>query len=118
MTEVREFVRHNAPRPQEGDAATNPSAENLSSLIRRVAGASAEEIEQAILELHRVRNMLESEGERLSTEITRYASLNQHLMKGMKAVAENLKRWKGESGNHERALADFKARWLGADKLP
>jgi hypothetical protein len=50
MTEVHEFVRHYAPRRQEGDAAANP--ENLNSL-RRVAGASVEEIEQVILELQR-----------------------------------------------------------------
>ena len=51
MTEVHEFVRRYAPRRQEGDAAANP--ENLNSLIRRVAGASVEEIEQVILELQR-----------------------------------------------------------------
>ena len=53
MTEVHEFVRRYAPRRQKGDAAANPSVENLSSLIQRVAGASVEEIEQVILELQR-----------------------------------------------------------------
>jgi hypothetical protein len=75
MTEVHEFVRRYAPRRQKGDAAANPSAENLNSLIRRVAGASVEEIEQVILELQSVRDMLDRESERLRAEITRYATL-------------------------------------------
>jgi hypothetical protein len=65
MTEVHEFVRRYAPRRQEGDAAANPYAENLNSLIRRVADASVKEIEQVILELQSVRGR---------AEITRYAS--------------------------------------------
>jgi hypothetical protein len=118
MTEVHEFVRRYAPRRQKGDAAANPSVENLSSLIQRVAGASVEEIEQVVLELQSVRDMLDRESVRLRAEITRYASLNQHLTTGMKVIAENLKRWKGAPGTREQAMADFKTRWLGADKLP
>lgn len=62
--------------------------------------------------------MLAREGERLRDEITRYATLNQHLMTAMKVIAENLQRWKGESVNREQALADYKSRWLGGDMSP
>ena len=79
----------------EADPANDPTAENLNELIRRVAGASMEEIDRVILELQRVRDMLHGEGERLSREIARYASLSQHLMTAMKVIAENLKQWKG-----------------------
>ncbi|MGA7386780.1 MAG: hypothetical protein WBW99_02470 [Pseudolabrys sp.] len=91
MTEGHEFVRRYAPRREEVDAAANPSAENLNSLIRRVAGASVEEIEQVILELQSVRDILNRESVRLRAEITPYASLNQHLMTGMNIIAENVK---------------------------
>jgi hypothetical protein len=91
------------------------SNENLNGLIRRVADASAEEIDQVILELQSIRDMLCKESERLNGEIAHYTSLNQHLMAGMKVIAENLKQWNGASVGRERVLADFKARLLGGD---
>ena len=47
MTEIREFVPRDASRRQERKPAANPPAENLNSLIGRVAGASMEEIDQS-----------------------------------------------------------------------
>jgi hypothetical protein len=117
--EIREFVRRDVSflhqQRSEADPANDPAAEHLNGLIRRVAGASTEEIDQVILELQRVRDMLHSEGERLSGEIARYASLNQHLMAGMKVIAENLKQWKGAAVSREQLMAEFKSRWLGGN---
>jgi hypothetical protein len=113
--EIRGFVRRDHQQRSEADAANDPAPEKLNGLIRRVAGSSAEEIDQVILELQRVRDMLHSEGERLSGEIARYASLNQHLMAGMKVIAENLKEWKGAAVSREQLMAEFKARWLGGN---
>ena len=114
--EIREFARRDVSSLQrqrsEADPANDPAAENLNELIRRVAGASAEEVDQVILKLQRVRDMLHGEGERLSREIARYASLNQHLMSGMKVIAENLIQWQRASVNHEQLMAEFKSRWL------
>ena len=56
--------------------------------------------------------MLDGEGERLSREIARYASLSQQLMTGMKVITENLIQWKGASVNREQPMAEFKARWV------
>jgi Mg2+ and Co2+ transporter CorA len=111
--EIREFVRRD--QRSEADASNDSAPEKLNGLIRRVAGSSAEEIDQVILELQRVRDMLHSEGERLSGQIARYASLNQHLMAGMKVIAENLKQWKGAAVSREQLMAEFKARWLGGN---
>jgi len=117
--EIREFVRRDISflhqQRSEADPANEPAAEHLNGLIRRVAGASTEEIDQVILELQRVRDMLHSEGERLSDEIARYARLNQHLMAGMKVIAENLKQWKGDAVSREQLMAEFKSRWLGGN---
>ena len=104
-----------APKKRSDVDQCDPAPEKMNELIRRVAGASAEEIDQVILELQRVRDMLDGEGERLSREIARYASLNQHLMAGMKVIAENLKQWKGAAVSREQLMAEFKSRWLGGN---
>ena len=90
-------------------------AENLNSLIRRVAYASVDEIDGVILELKRVRDALDSERERLIRDIARYASLNHSLMTAMKIISERLKQWEGTPKSREQAMADFKARWLGGN---
>jgi CBS-domain-containing membrane protein len=111
--EIREFVRRDQQQRSKADAANDPAPEN--ELIRRVAGASTEEIDQVILELQRVRDVLHGEGERLSREVARYASLNQQLTTAMKVITENLIQWKGTSVNREQLIAEFKARWLGGN---
>ena len=97
--DIRELARRDLslPHRQQSDAepANDPAAENLNKVIRRIASASIEEIDQVILELQGVRDMLRNEGERLSHEIARYASLNQVSMTAMKAVADSLKKSKG-----------------------
>src|SRR5664279_3625698 len=59
--EIREFVRRDVAtlrrQRSEGDAAADPAAENLNALIRRVAGASMEEIDRVILELRSMSRM-------------------------------------------------------------
>jgi hypothetical protein len=96
--EIREFVRRDTafPRRQrsERDAAADSPAENLNTLIQRVAAASMEEIDRVILELQDVRDMLRSEGERVSRDISGYASLNHASMTAMKVIGDNLKQWR------------------------
>ena len=96
--EIREFVRRavaHLRRPRsEADTAADPAAENLNSLIRRVAGASMDEIDRVILELQGVRDMLRNEGERISREIAGYASLSHAAMTAMKVIADSLQQWK------------------------
>ena len=72
----------------------DPVNENLNALIRRVSGASMEEIDRVILELQSVRDMLRQEGERVSREIAGYASLSHASMTAMKVIADSLTQWK------------------------
>jgi hypothetical protein len=98
--EIREFVRRDVSllRRQRGEDGNNEAvSDNLNSLIRRVSGASMEEIDRVILELQSVRDMLRSEGERVSREIAGYASLSHAAMTAMTVIADSLKRWKGTS---------------------
>jgi len=96
--EIREFVRRDvaAPRRPHNDVeqADTPAADNLNALIRRVSGASMEEIDRVILELQGVRDMLRNEGDRVSREVAGYASLSHAAMTAMKVIADSLTHWK------------------------
>jgi hypothetical protein len=69
------------------------AAENINSLIQRVAGQSIGEIDHVIGELTRLRDMLRSEGERVQREISGYASLSQAAMTSMKIIADSMAQW-------------------------
>ena len=96
--EIREFVRRDVAflrrQRSEAEPAADPVAENLNALIRRVSGASMDEIDRVILELQSVRDMLRSEGERVSREIAGYASLSHAAMTAMKVIGDSLTQWK------------------------
>jgi hypothetical protein len=101
--EIREFVRRDVsvfrrPRGESGDVAV----ENINSLIQRVSGASVVEIENVIAELTSVRDMLQSEGERVQREIAGYASLSQAAMTSMKIIADSLAQWKPHAPQQAR----------------
>jgi hypothetical protein len=78
----------------DADPANDPAIENLNALMRRIAGASMEEIDRVIDELQSVRDMLRNEGERVSREIAGYASLTHASMTAMTVIADSLKQWK------------------------
>jgi hypothetical protein len=97
--EIREFVRRDVsflrkPRPDGEPVQTDPVTENLNSLIRRVSGASMEEIDRVILELQGIRDMLKAEGDRVGREIAGYASLSHASMTAMKVIGDSLEQWK------------------------
>jgi hypothetical protein len=104
--EIREFVRRDVAflrrQRNEGDPVPDPVTDNLNALIKRVSGASMEEIDRVILELQGVRDMLRSEGERVSREIAGYASLSHATMTAMKVIADSLKQWKDAPLNHSK----------------
>jgi hypothetical protein len=96
--EIREFVRRDASIARrargEVEQAPDPVTDNLNALIRRVSGASLDEIDRVILELQSVREMLRTEGDRVSREISGYASLSHAAMTAMKVISESLTQWK------------------------
>src|SRR3989304_1023000 len=96
--EIREFVRRDVTfvrrQRSEAEPAADPVADNLNALIRRVSGASMEEIDRVILELQGVRDMLRNEGDRVSREVAGYASLSHAAMTAMTVIADSLTQWK------------------------
>ena len=85
--EIREFIRRDvAPRRSRGDApaAGDPATDHVNKLIDQVSGGSMEQIDRVILELQGVRDMLRTEGERVTREISGFASLNHAAMTAMR----------------------------------
>ncbi len=97
--DIREFVRRDVSvfRRVRSDGGGEMAADNINSLIQRVAGQSIGEIDHVIGELTRVRDMLRSEGERVQREISGYASLSQASMTSMKIIADSMAQWKPDA---------------------
>ena len=77
-------------------------ANNISTLLQRVAGSSVQEIDRLMTELHTLRELLQSEGARVQREITEYAHLSQSAMQSTKVITESLAKWKGEGASRVR----------------
>jgi hypothetical protein len=99
--EIREFIRRDVAimrRPQtEPEPAADPAAEHVNALVHRVSGSSMEEIDRVILELQGIRDMLRKEGERVTREVSGFASLNHAAITSMRVIADSLTQWKGGS---------------------
>jgi hypothetical protein len=82
------------PQTDEPSQYRGQSTGNLDSLIRRIAGASIDEIDNVIRELENLRNMLRSEGERVAREVAGYAALSHTQVNAMRALSESIQKWK------------------------
>ena len=87
---VRENVGERQPTP---DAVSD--LDGLKSLITRVSGDSANQIDRLITELHEVRNYLRSEGKRVQRELSQYALMNQRAIESNKIISDSLETWRG-----------------------
>jgi hypothetical protein len=93
--EIREFVRRDtASLRRQPESDSDLVANNISSLLQRVAGTSVQEIDRLIAELQTLREMLSTEGARVQREIVQYATLSQSAMQSTKIIAESLSHWK------------------------
>jgi hypothetical protein len=99
------------------DARSGQAAAYLGSLIQRVAGASIDEITEAILDLRQMRDAVHGKSERWGGDIAGYARLNQSVMATMKIISESLRQGKRPL-TREQALADLKVRLLGGEPPP
>jgi hypothetical protein len=93
--EIREFVRRDVAglrRQPENDSEL--VANNISTLLQRVAGTSVQEIDKLISELQTLREMLATEGARVQKEIVEYATLSQAAMQSTRIIAESISHWK------------------------
>jgi hypothetical protein len=99
--EIREFVRQDASTtppsapPQQGKDS-ELIATHVGSLVQRVSGASLQEIEKLIAELHMLRETLQNEAARVQREIMEYATLIQDARQSLRTISESLRFWKGD----------------------
>jgi hypothetical protein len=104
---IRELVRRDGAGSRQGpQQATNQainhgagdsevSANNLNTLLRRVAGNSAREIDDLIGELQNLRDRLDADGHRVQRDIMDYADLSQAVMQLTKIISESVKKLPG-----------------------
>ena len=98
--EIREFVRRDvATLRRTPEADSEVVANNISTLLQRVAGSSVQEIDRLMTELHTLRELLQSEGARVQREISEYAHLSQSAMQSTKVISESLAKWKSEGAS-------------------
>jgi hypothetical protein len=96
--EIREFVRKDvAPWRKRLEPIEQP-AENVGTLIQRVAGASLVEIDGVIEELRNMRDFLHNEGDRVQREIAGYVQVSQTAAASMKIIAESMAQWRAAAG--------------------
>jgi hypothetical protein len=101
--EIREFVRRDvATLRRTPEAESEVVANNIGTLLQRVAGTSVQEIDRLIAELQTLREMLQSEGARVQREITEYAHLSQSAMQSTKIITDSLSKWKSEGTLRQR----------------
>ncbi len=98
--EIRDYVRNDVVSPRRRrETGGELGADNVSSLVERVAGASIQEIDNLIAELQAVREFLQTEGERVQRELTNYAQATQNALASVRIIADNVGHWKNGGGN-------------------
>jgi hypothetical protein len=92
--EIRDFVRRDVASLRRPENDSEVVANNIGTLLQRVAGTSVQEIDRLISELQRVRDLLQNEGARVQREIVEFATLSQAAMQSTRIISESLTTWK------------------------
>ena len=92
---VHELTRADPAFRQIEDGNDEMSANNLHTLLRRVTEASTHEVEALIDELHGLRKKLESDGDRIQSDVARYAELSQGAMQLAAIISDSVKKIPG-----------------------
>ena len=73
------------------------SASNLDTLLRRVSEASTREIDNLMGELHGLRKKLQSDGNRIQSDIAKYTELSQGILQLATIVSDSVRKLPGAS---------------------
>jgi hypothetical protein len=90
---LRESNRAGTSQVQNGSNET--SSTDLSTLLRRVADASTHEVEVLIDDLHGLRKKLQSDRDRIQSDIERYTELSQGVMQLAAIISDSVKKIPG-----------------------
>ncbi len=92
--EIRDFVRRDLQAVRRTPEASEAIASNINSLVQRVAGTTLREIDQLLRELEGLRELLQTEGERVQREVAGYAQLSQAAMNSTRIISESMSTWR------------------------
>ena len=87
---IRELVRRDSSAVRQAASDGEVAANNLSTLMRRVAGTSTREIDNLISELRILREKLQADGSRVQRDIEEYAALNQSVIQLTKIISDGM----------------------------
>ncbi len=87
---IRELVRRDTTALRQAESDSELAANNLSTLLRRVSGNSAHEIDNLIGELRVLRDKLQADSDRVERDIVEYASLSQSVIQLTKIIADGV----------------------------
>jgi hypothetical protein len=96
---IHELTGTVAALHQPENSNDETSANNLGTLLRRVSEATMREIEKLIDQLHGLRKELETDGDRIQSDIVRYVELGQGVMQLTTIISDNMKRLSPGAGN-------------------
>ena len=94
--EIHDFLR------QDPGTDSQFVADNLASLLQRVAGPSVREIDYLIAALQTLREKLQNDETRVQRAIAKYSTLSQSTLHSTKVISECLAHWKQNSRRRER----------------
>jgi hypothetical protein len=92
---VHEMTRVNSAFRQVENGNDETSSSDLGTLLRRVAEAPTREVEVLIDHLHGLLNKLQSDGDRIQSDIERYAELNQGVTELAAIISDSVKKIPG-----------------------
>jgi hypothetical protein len=95
--EIRDFVRRDVQTVRRTADTSEAVANNINSLVQRVAGTTLREIDVLMRELESLRDLLHSEGERVQREVAGYAQLSQAAMQSTRIIADSMQGWRKEA---------------------
>jgi hypothetical protein len=87
---IRDLVRRESGVIRQSEDISEQATADLSSLVYRVSGESAREIDHLIDGLKHLRQKLDDDGRRVQREIVEYASLSQSVIQLTKIVSEGM----------------------------
>ena len=85
----------NPPR----DADVNIPAESLSEMLGQVSENSVGQIDNLVAEFQRLREKLQTDGQRIQRGIEEYTELSQMVMQLTKTIAENVEKIRASGGS-------------------
>jgi hypothetical protein len=87
---IRELVRRDTTAIRQPQGDSELAVNNLNTLLRRVSGQSAREIDNLIGELQTLRERLRADASRVERDIVEYAALSQSVIQLTKIIADGV----------------------------